>query len=91
MKFPPDITPGQEDQARQEQGGIAPDSAAARILESITDAFFALDREWRFTYVNAQAERLLFRARAALLGRNVWEEVSRCRRLCVRARIPPRR
>ncbi len=44
------------------------------ILESITDAFFALDREWRFTYVNTQAERLLFRVRAALLGRNVWAE-----------------
>ena len=51
-----------------------PDSAAGRILESITDAFFALDSEWRFTYVNAQAERLLARPRAELLGRVVWEE-----------------
>ena len=49
-------------------------SDAARILESITDAFFALDRVWRFTYVNAQAERLLFRTRADLLGRDIWEE-----------------
>ena len=27
------------------------------ILESISDAFLALDGEWRFTYVNAEAER----------------------------------
>jgi len=44
------------------------------ILESITDAFFAADREWRFTYVNREAERLLRRPREELLGRTVWEE-----------------
>ncbi len=46
----------------------------AGILESITDAFFALDGQWRFTYINDQGERLLFRTRAALLGRNIWDE-----------------
>ncbi len=44
------------------------------ILESITDAFFSVDREWRFTYVNRQAERLLKRSREQLIGRNVWKE-----------------
>ncbi len=44
------------------------------ILESITDAFYALDREWRFTYVNRQAERIWQRRREELLGRNVWVE-----------------
>ena len=44
------------------------------ILESITDAFFAVDRAWRFTYVNREAERLLRRPRAELLGRNLWTE-----------------
>lgn len=53
---------------------LLPGSAAVRILESITDAFFALDAGWRFTYVNAQAERLLARSREALLGCSVWEE-----------------
>ncbi|MGI4788195.1 MAG: PAS domain-containing protein [Janthinobacterium lividum] len=47
---------------------------AVRILESITDAFFALDSEWRFTYVNSEAERVLFRTRASLLGKNIWEQ-----------------
>lgn len=45
----------------------------ARILESITDAFFALDGQFRFTYVNAEAERLLSLTRQELLGRNIWE------------------
>jgi PAS domain S-box-containing protein len=43
-------------------------------LESITDAFFTLDREWRFTYVNREAERLLGRSREHLLDRVVWME-----------------
>ncbi len=43
-------------------------------LESITDAFFTVDRDWRFTYVNGEAERLLKRAREDLLGRTLWEE-----------------
>ena len=42
------------------------------ILESITDAFFALDRDWRFTYLNAEAERVLQRPRTALIGQCVW-------------------
>jgi len=44
-----------------------------RILESITDAFFALDREWRFTYVNRAAEALFGRERAGLLGASIWQ------------------
>lgn len=44
------------------------------ILESITDGFFALDREWRFTYINSQAEQLLQRTRSELLGKNLQDE-----------------
>jgi PAS domain S-box-containing protein len=49
------------------------------ILESITDEFFALDHQWRYTYIN---ERALDRIRGAkgeglrrddLLGKNTWE------------------
>jgi len=45
-----------------------------RILESITDAFMALDEDWTLTYVNAQAEALLERPREELVGRCVWDE-----------------
>jgi PAS domain S-box-containing protein len=44
---------------------------ARTILESITDAFFALDHEWRFTYVNQQAEKVL--GRSDLLGQVLWD------------------
>jgi PAS domain S-box-containing protein len=49
------------------------------ILESITDEFFALDHQWRYTYIN---ERALDRIRGGkgeglrrddLLGKNTWE------------------
>jgi PAS domain S-box-containing protein len=47
------------------------------ILNSITDAFCALDRSWRFTYLNDEAVRLfreVFRlVPEELLGKNVWE------------------
>ncbi|HAA27757.1 MAG TPA: histidine kinase [Cyanobacteria bacterium UBA8553] len=46
----------------------------ANILESITDAFFALDNDWQITYLNQQAEQILQRTRAELLGRNLWDE-----------------
>ena len=51
----------------------AANGRAVRILESVTDAFFALDRDWRFTYFNPQAEPLLQRSRDELLGRVIWE------------------
>jgi len=43
------------------------------ILESITDGFFTLDQDWRFDYVNGEAERILERERAGLLGQVIWE------------------
>lgn len=43
-------------------------------LESITDAFFTLDSDWNFTYLNRQAEHLLHRSREDLIGKNVWIE-----------------
>ncbi|MEA5605603.1 GAF domain-containing protein [Nostoc sp. UHCC 0252] len=43
------------------------------FLESITDGFFALDKMWRFTYINRQAERLLQKKQSELLGKNIWE------------------
>ena len=44
------------------------------VLESINDAFFLLDSQWCFAYVNDEAESVLGRTRAQLLGRNIWDE-----------------
>ena len=43
-------------------------------LDSMSDAFFTVDRDWRFTFLNRQAELLLGRGREELLGRNIWAE-----------------
>lgn len=50
---------------------------AARLaitLESITDAFMTVDRNWKFTFINSEAERLLRRNRDDLKGKDLWEE-----------------
>jgi PAS domain S-box-containing protein len=47
---------------------------AVLILESVSDGFFSLDRNFRFTYVNAAGERLLGRARQELIGLDIWVE-----------------
>jgi PAS domain S-box-containing protein len=43
------------------------------ILESIGDAFFALDVNWNVTYWNGRAELLLHKTRAEILGQNLWD------------------
>ena len=53
-----------ERQARRELDGL---------FESISDAFFAVDGEWRLTYVNRKAEELWSRSRDDLLGKKLWE------------------
>ncbi|WP_435021364.1 PAS domain S-box protein [Tundrisphaera sp. TA3] len=50
------------------------DRRAVRILESITDGFFSVDRDWRFTYANPQAEQILGRTPGDLLGKVIWDE-----------------
>jgi PAS domain S-box-containing protein len=52
---------------------VAPDQVAS-ILESVSDAFYAVDMEWRFTYVNGKAEELWGRPREELLGKKLWDE-----------------
>lgn len=42
------------------------------ILESITDAFFAINVDWKFTYINKQAEMLFEQNREKLLGTDIW-------------------
>jgi PAS domain S-box-containing protein len=43
------------------------------ILGSISGAFFTLDQERRFVYVNGEAERFWDKPREELLGKNIWE------------------
>jgi PAS domain S-box-containing protein len=71
-----DIT---ERKAAEERDRLLARERAARerttdILESISDAFYAVDRRWCLTYVNNKAEELWGRPREDLLGKDVWEE-----------------
>lgn len=43
------------------------------ILENTSDGFFAVDHEWRFTYLNSEAEVILARKRNELLGKEIWQ------------------
>ncbi|HLY67522.1 MAG TPA: PAS domain-containing protein, partial [Chloroflexota bacterium] len=52
---------------------IPASAAVSDVLESMTDAFLALDGQDRFTYVNRQAELMIGKSRQQLLGRNIWE------------------
>ncbi|MEX2365225.1 MAG: PAS domain S-box protein, partial [Pseudohongiellaceae bacterium] len=41
-------------------------------LESITDAFFTLDKDFRFTFLNQEAVRILQHSTEYLLGQCIW-------------------
>jgi PAS domain S-box-containing protein len=65
---------------QREVGGLlrelkAGEERLLEILNSISDAFLAVDRDWRITYVNAGYVKLvspLFRSVDELLGGNLW-------------------
>jgi PAS domain S-box-containing protein len=46
----------------------------ANVLESTTDAFVALDTDWRYTYVNQRAGGIFNRRPQDLLGKHIWSE-----------------
>jgi two-component system cell cycle sensor histidine kinase/response regulator CckA len=44
------------------------------VLEATSDAFVALDADWRYTYVNEHAARMFGRKPADLIGKHIWTE-----------------
>lgn len=61
------------DRRRAEDAVKAELARSESILESISDAFYAVDADWRFTYVNRVAEAWWGVPRETLVGRNLWE------------------
>ena len=43
------------------------------VLESTADAYLAVDRRWRLTYLNAKAEKLFDARRELVLGQGFWD------------------
>ena len=48
------------------------------ILENTTDGFFAVDRDWKFTHLNPEAEVLLRRKREELSARSFGRSFRTC-------------
>ncbi len=44
------------------------------IVEGIADPLFAMDSEWRLTFMNQEAEEHLGRPRGSVIGRVFWDE-----------------
>lgn len=42
-------------------------------LENMTDAFLTVDKDWQITFINKEAEKLLFASKEDLLGVDLWE------------------
>ena len=59
---------------RRRQQAEAMCQTLTRVLEATSDAFVALDAEWRYTYVNAHAGRMFGRDPQSLLGKHIWTE-----------------
>ncbi|MGY1601488.1 SpoIIE family protein phosphatase [Geodermatophilus sp. SYSU D00815] len=57
----------------QGEGGRISHATLADVLEAMPAAFFLLDGEWRFRYVNTEMDRLLSRPREELIGRSIWD------------------
>lgn len=45
----------------------------AEIARSMNEACFALDKDWRFTFVNERGRTLLRHTREEMLGNSIWE------------------
>jgi PAS domain S-box-containing protein len=43
------------------------------LLEHVNDAFFGLNQQWQFTYMNTAAESLLQKKRDVLIGQGIWD------------------
>lgn len=62
------------EQKAAEQRMLALEARLVTTLETITDGFCLLDKDWNFAFVNGPAEGMLQRRREDILGKNVWLE-----------------
>ncbi len=63
-----------ENEKRNEQSLSLLSRRLMTTLESITDAFFMVDEDWRFTYANPQFLGWLGERGEDIIGKSMWEE-----------------
>ena len=44
------------------------------VIERVSDAFVAIDKDWIYTYVNEKAGEMFSRDPQSLIGKNIWSE-----------------
>ncbi|MEO8016033.1 MAG: PAS domain S-box protein, partial [Polaromonas sp.] len=62
------------EQKEAEERALALEAQLTATLESITDGFCLIDKDWKVTFFNGQAERMLQRRREDVLGKTLWQE-----------------
>ncbi|SEV96628.1 PAS domain S-box protein [Natrinema salifodinae] len=68
-----DVTALKEHERRLERRKHELETELSEILGRVSDAFYALDDEWRFTHVNDRAAEIMQRSETELLGRSFWD------------------
>lgn len=56
-----------------EAGDLPPQDVHQRIVERVSDAIVSIDQEYRYTYLNKKAEKLLEKSEAELRGQTIWK------------------
>ena len=69
-----------EDRAKPSAGA----AMLERIVDSIVDGVFSIDRDWSVTYCNRSVEAITGLSRSEILGRKCWEvfRTKDCREVC---------
>ena len=62
------------ERARAEAALVEAERQSRTILNSISDGFFAIDREWHFKFINRAGENILKRDSRELVGAGIWDE-----------------
>jgi diguanylate cyclase (GGDEF)-like protein/PAS domain S-box-containing protein len=62
------------EQLRAEQELKESNELVTSILESITDAFIAVDKHWNITFLNRAGQQYMGRNKEIIIGKNMWGE-----------------
>lgn len=68
-----DITERKRYEQRLERRRDDLESELSEVFERVSDAFFALDEDWQFTYLNERAEELIDVSEPKVVGERIWD------------------
>ena len=68
-----DLRAATDDLARQRAEAESARARVTNVLDTMSDAFIAFDRDWTITQLNREGIRLTQKAGPSIVGRNLWE------------------